>query len=68
MKLYDLRRGDTFTLAEDTKVPPAAPEGVFGEIYEFSHVDGVYANVYDAKGGLLYFAAWTEVTPIEEKE
>jgi hypothetical protein len=65
MKLYDLRRGDHFRLLEDVKIPPAAPEGRMGVTYEFSHVDGMYANVYDSKGDVLYFAAWTEVDEVE---
>lgn len=65
MKLYDLRRGDKFTLAEDVRVPPAAPEGRMGVVYEFSHVDGMYANVYDQEGHRFLMAAFTEVKEVE---
>lgn len=68
VKLYELKRGDSFVLAEDPKIPPAAPDGLRGVVYSFTHVDGMYAPVYDPSGNTHYFAAWTMVDPLEEKE
>jgi hypothetical protein len=65
MKLYDLQRGDRFKLIEDARIPPAAPEGRMGVVYDFSHVDGMYAPVTDPEGNRHYFAAWTEVEAVE---
>ena len=67
MELYKLHRGDHFMLKEDPRIPPAAPEGRMGEVYRFSHVDGMYAPVHDSKGERHYFAAFTEVEPVEEE-
>lgn len=66
MELYKLKRGENFRLLEDPRIPPAAPEGRMGEVYRFTHVDGMYAPVYDSSGERHYFAAWTEVEPVEE--
>lgn len=68
MKLYELNRGDHFQLTEDPRIPPAAPEGRMGTIYRYTHVDGMYAPVTDCHGNRYYFAAWTEVEPVEEIE
>lgn len=66
VKLYSLDRGDRFVLAEDARVPPAAPEGRVGIKYTYTHVDGMYAPVIDPEGNRHYFAAWTEVDRVEE--
>lgn len=65
VKLYELERGDSFVLAEDPTIPPAAPDGRRGVVYEFTHVDGMYAPVRDPEGNRHYFAAWTLVDPVE---
>ena len=67
VKLYELKRGDSFTLADSPKIPPAAPEGRMGVIYQYSHVDGMYAPVKDAEGNQYYFAAWTQVDLFDDE-
>lgn len=65
VKLYELKRGDSFTLAEDAHIPPAAPEGRMNVVYTYTHVDGMYSPVEDPEGNRHYFAAWTKVNPVE---
>lgn len=68
MELYKLTRGELFKLLEDPKIPPAAPDGRMGEVYSFTHVDGMYAPVTDSYGNRHYFAAWTQVEPVKDEE
>ena len=65
MKLYELKRGDKYTLAEasDTKVPPCAAQPKDNEVYTFRNLDGMYSYNHDSKGNVVHFAAWTEVEP-----
>ena len=66
MKLYELNRGDYFQLLEDPAIPLDAEEGIVGEEYKYTHVDGMYAPVVDCRGNRVYFAAWTEVKKVEK--
>ena len=66
MKLYDLNRGDKFTLIDKAQVPPDAPDSEVGVVYELDHIDGMYS--YITKPGtdeVYHFAAWTEVEKVE---
>ena len=66
MKLYDLKRGTKFELIDtEVQVPPDALEANVRGVYTYTHVDGMYAPVTDQFGNRTYFAAWTEVKPIE---
>jgi hypothetical protein len=66
MKLYDLKRGDKFSLLElDVKVPPDSLPIPEDELYTYKYVDGMYAPVTDSEGNTHYFAAWTEVIKYE---
>jgi len=66
MKLYDLRRGDAFTLAdrEDVAVPVGAAIPKESEVYTFRNIDGMYSYIHDSKGNVCHFAAWTEVCKV----
>lgn len=63
-KLYELNKGDSFRLLEDASIPPAAPEGDKNSVYRFNKIDGMYANVFDSKDVVHYFAAWTEIETV----
>jgi hypothetical protein len=66
MELYKLKRNDLFKLLEDPNVPPDALIGDLNKVYRYTHLDGMYAPCYDTiDNKRYYFAAWTEVEPIE---
>ena len=67
MKLYELPRGERFTLAEEPKVPPNhIPVGRNMNImYILSNIDGMYSYCTDNEKNVYHFAAWTEVNPVE---
>lgn len=67
MKLYDLKRGDKFTLLEEPSVPPASSPAQ-DKTYRFDHVDGMYSYITDEDGKVYHFAAWTEVQPVGDGE
>lgn len=67
MQLYELRRGKKFTLNEVPKQPPdILYEPYLDKVYILHNIDGAYGNCADIEGASYYFAAWTEVTPINE--
>ena len=61
MQVMDVRRGATFKVVGDAKVPPAAPEANNDEVYKMGRLDGMYCYCFDSNGERCYFAAWTEV-------
>ena len=66
MKLYNLKRGDTFLLLEDPVVPVGHTDDVnWLTPYKLKNIDGMYSYVTDKSGNVYHFAAWTEVNPIE---
>lgn len=68
MKLYDLKKGDKFTIIdEEVKVPVAHAEPEAGKVYLFGHIDGMYSYCKDGDD-VVHFAAWTEVERVDETE
>ena len=66
VKLFELKRGDKFTLHERPSTPPdSIPYEFRGVVYTFSKVDGMYAPVKDPEGETHYFSAWTLVDLVE---
>lgn len=64
MKLYELKRGDSFKIIdEDVKVPVAAPQADKENTYWFGHIDGMYSYCKDGDE-VVHFAAWTEVEKV----
>jgi len=62
MKLYELHRGEMFTLAEQPQMPPDITwEADTLKCYILNNIDGMYSHVNDTYGNVYYFAAWTEV-------
>lgn len=62
MKLYELKRGDHFSITEvDVRVPPGEPSPPIDTIYKHEKIDGSYSRNYDTNGNVVYLAAWTEV-------
>lgn len=60
--LYDLHKGDHFTIVdEDLKVPPAHDAVDLTAKYWFGHIDGMYSYCKDMEGNVVHFAAWTKV-------
>ncbi len=64
-ELYNLKRGDKFTLVGEVRVPPEAFGGEPDVVYTFDHIDGMYSYITDDAGNLYHFAAWTEVNKEE---
>ena len=68
MKLYELARNSMFTLDEQPHQPPDYPEEADTlKHYTLKNIDGMYSYVYDIYGNVYHFAAWTEVTPYDNK-
>lgn len=67
MELHNLKRGTKFKLADgEVGVPPGAPMGIEGRIYEMGNLDGMYCNGTDTETGeRVYFAAWSQVEVVE---
>ena len=67
MKLYELHRGECFTLAETPKQPPDIfnPEPEQDKLFMLHNIDGMYSYVTDNEKNVYHFAAWTEVIPVE---
>ena len=69
MKLHHLPRGSKFKLTDaGAMVPPAAPRGTEDAIYKFGAIDGMYSWSIGEDGERYYFAAWTEVELVTDKE
>jgi len=68
MKLYELHRGECFTLKETPTQPPDSIniESDQDKLFTLSNIDGMYSYVTDNDNNVYHFAAWTEVTPINE--
>lgn len=63
MKLYELKRGNLFTLEEEAQMPQDILMGIdTDEVYKLHNIDGMYSYVTDKNGHVYHFAAWTEVT------
>lgn len=64
MKLYELKRGDLFTLEEQPVQPPDISDFVIDnfKVYKLQNIDGMYSYVTDQSGTVYHFAAWTEVS------
>ncbi len=68
MKLYNLQRNTTFRLLEDPKLPPNALTPNAKWVYKLLNIDGMYGNCKGPDKERYYFAAWTEVEPIEHPD
>jgi len=65
MKLYDLHRGELFTLKEQPTMPPDIMEGVDTlKVYTLNNIDGMYSHCQDNERHVYHFAAWTEVEKV----
>ena len=66
MQLYELHRGECFTLLEQPKMPPDITwEADTRKIYTLNNIDGMYSHVSDTYGTVYHFAAWTEVEVVK---
>ena len=66
MKLYELHRGECFTLNEQPTQPPDINwEADTLKLYTLNNIDGMYSHVSDNEGNVLHFAAWTEVETVD---
>lgn len=66
MKLYELHRGQNFTLLEQPQEPPdinVAPD--LNKMYTLGNIDGMYSYCEDTEGHVYHFAAWTEVEEVK---
>lgn len=67
MKLYELHRGEMFTLAEQPQQPPdIMEEADAGRVYVLGNIDGMYSYCADTYNHVYHFAAWTEVVVISK--
>jgi len=64
MKLYDLGRGNTFRLLEDTKAPPDIGGYPSGKILKLKNIDGMYSYCTDELGNVYHPVAWAEVEKV----
>lgn len=65
MKLYELHRGECFTLEEQPTQPPDIMlEADTHKMYTLHNIDGMYSYVTDQEGDMHHFAAWTEVNKV----
>ena len=65
MKLYELQRGDMFTLVEEPGIPPDMSGPDLLSVYKFISLVGMYSISKDHLKRTYLFAAWTEVNKIE---
>lgn len=62
MKLYELHRGEMFTLSEQPQQPPDITyEADTMKVYTLGNIDGMYSYCEDTYGNIYHFAAWTLV-------
>jgi hypothetical protein len=67
MKLYELHRGENFTLLEQPVMPPDIQgEAPIIKLYTLNNIDGMYSHCQDNEGHVYHFAAWTEVEPLND--
>lgn len=57
MKLYDLKKGDRFTI-DDNNVE---------QVITFDHLDGMYSVCF-LGGKIVHVAGFTDVTKVEDKK
>lgn len=65
MKLYELKRGDVFTVVSQGTVPVASPRVVEDMKYTFYNVDGMYSYCIGTDGRVSNIAAYAEVEVIK---
>ena len=65
MKLYELKRGDVFTVVSEDVIPPDAPQVVEEMKYTFYNVDGMYSYCVGTDGRVYHIAAYAEVEVIK---
>ena len=65
MKLYELKRGDVFTVKSHGMVPPDAPTVVEDMTYTFYNVDGMYSYCVGTDGRVYHIAAYAEVEVVK---
>lgn len=65
MKLYELHRGELFTLLEKPQIPPESYSPItLDKVFILNNIDGMYSHVSDNAGNVYHFAAWTEVEKV----
>ena len=63
--LYELNKGDYFTIADnELKTPPTHDAVDLYAKYWFGHIDGMYSYCKDPEGKIVHFAAWTKVKKV----
>lgn len=60
VKLYDLKRGDKFTVV-DTKIPPGSPHIYSYEVLTLHNIDGMYSYCTREDGTVVHPAAFSNV-------
>jgi hypothetical protein len=62
MKLYELSRGEIFSLKEQPQLPPDVYNHItLDQYFILNSIDGMYSHCIDTNGNVHHFAAWTEV-------
>jgi hypothetical protein len=64
-QLYKLERGSRFKLDAMPTTPPDSLDVDIDEIYKLVKLDGMYCWCRDGGMNNHYFAAWTEVTGVD---
>lgn len=68
MKLYELHRGELFTInpiQEDDRYNAFLPKEIAEKLFKLDHIDGMYSYVTDTEDNVYHFAAWTEVNEVK---
>lgn len=61
MKLYECPTNTKVRLKAPEKGPPASIDPQVGEVYRFSHCDGMYSLCYNSTEDIIHLPAWSEV-------
>lgn len=61
MKLYEVPRNTKVRLISEENGPIASIPPQVGEVYHFSHIDGMYSYCKDERGRVIHLPGWSEV-------
>lgn len=61
MKLYEVPRHTKVRLISEERGPIAGVPPVVGNMYQFSHIDGMYSYCKDELGRVVHLPGWSEV-------
>ena len=66
MELYKLPRGSHFRLIGNTQIPPETRHPNLNKTYKLINIDGMYSYCLDENKDVYHFAAWADVTEVND--